>query len=275
METTTGDAPFSVDLSALESAVYCPNGIRKAAGGVVLLVHGTGSTGYESWANGPYGVYLPWAAPGFDVCWVDLPRNSLIDAQVSAEYIAYNIPLLAAKSSTGKVSIIGHSQGAGLNPQWALDFWPSIRQYVSDYIALAGDFHGTLEGPVSCLSQDLLHSGCYPSVAQQTAGSKYLEAQNERGGSALVTTTSIYTRYDDVIQPEVVNPTSVLPGAANLALQDPAYTQTLTCVVLCTKLITLLFSSTLQPMLSHMTLSLMTDRLQPLVLTRSNIAVLL
>lgn len=59
-------------------------------------------------------------------------------------YIAYNIPLLAKKSATSKLTLIGHSQGAGLTPQWALDFWPSTRAYVSAYVAIAGMFHGTL-----------------------------------------------------------------------------------------------------------------------------------
>ncbi|KAF8313460.1 alpha/beta-hydrolase [Clavulina sp. PMI_390] len=217
----TGDAPFSVDSTTLASSITCPRGIQGAAGGVVLLVHGTGLTGNESWAKGPYNLYLPYASPGFDVCWIDLPQMALGDAQVSAEYIAYNIPVLAAQSKTGKVAAIAHSQGAGLNVQWALDFWPSTRAYVSDYIALAPDFHGTIEGPFSCVSEDLLAGGCHYSVLQQTVGSKYLNAQNMRGGSALVATSSLFTRYDDVIQNELgPNATSILPGASNIALQD-------------------------------------------------------
>ena len=35
--------------------------------------------------------------------------------------------------------------GAGINPQHALTYWPSIRPLVTNYIALAGDFHGTIE----------------------------------------------------------------------------------------------------------------------------------
>ncbi|KAL8283829.1 hypothetical protein RQP46_005261 [Phenoliferia psychrophenolica] len=74
---------------------------------------------------------------------IDLPGRSLVDAQISAEYVAYGVQYLAPKSVTGKVSIIGHSQGGGLNPQWALTFWPSIQPLVSNYISLAGDFQGT------------------------------------------------------------------------------------------------------------------------------------
>ena len=43
-----------------------------------------------------------------------IPERSLGDAQVNAEYVAYNIQDLAAKSSTGKVYVIGHSQGVSI-----------------------------------------------------------------------------------------------------------------------------------------------------------------
>lgn len=106
------------------------------------------------------------------------------DAQITAEYIAYAIPYLvrralhslpslpftkpslctqAKQSATGQMSIVGHSQGAGLNPQWALLFWPSTRAYVEDYVGLAADFHGTAEGPLACVALDLLEGGCEAS----------------------------------------------------------------------------------------------------------------
>jgi hypothetical protein len=66
----------------------------------------------------------------------------------------------------------------------------------------------------------LLQGGCEPSVLQQSVGSNYLKAQNNgAGGSALVPTTSIYTIFDDIIQPEIINPTSDLPGATVLRMQ--------------------------------------------------------
>jgi hypothetical protein len=84
--------------------------------------------------------------------------------QVNAEYIAYNIKVLAQKSSTKKVFLVGHSQG-NINIQWALDFWPSMRQYVSGFSSIAGDFHGELllgnippneSEPLSDLQADIL-----------------------------------------------------------------------------------------------------------------------
>lgn len=80
-------------------------------------------------------------SPGYDIAWFNSPTRSLGDAQITAEYIAYNIKALAAKSKTGKVFVVSHSQG-GINVQWALAFFPSTRQYISGFSSLAGDFKG-------------------------------------------------------------------------------------------------------------------------------------
>ncbi|WRT65296.1 uncharacterized protein IL334_002239 [Kwoniella shivajii] len=222
--SASGDAPYSLSCSALASVITFPNGFQNKAGGIVFLVHGTGSTGSETWSTGPYNTILPNKGIGYDIAWFTSPTRSLGDAQVNAEYIAYNIKALAQKSRTGKVFIIGHSQG-NINIQWALEFWPSMRQYVSGFASLAGDFHGTAEGPLLCTGQDLLQGGCEPSVLQQSVGSHYLAAQNAQGGAALVTTTSLYTLEDDIIQPEVINPTSDIPGATVISVQQacPTY----------------------------------------------------
>jgi hypothetical protein len=160
--------------------------------------------------------------PGYDIAWITIPYRSLKDSQVTSEYVAYNIQRLAAMSATKKIFVIGHSQG-NINIQWALAFWPSVRQHVTGFISLAGDFHGTAEGPLLCTTQNILQGGCSPSVFQQSVGSNYLAAQNAIGGSALVPTTSIYTIFDDIIQPEIINPTSELPGAVNLRIQGPFF----------------------------------------------------
>jgi hypothetical protein len=79
---------------------------------------------------------------------------------------------------------------------------------------------GTAEGPLVCLPQMILQGGCGPSVIQQTVGSKYLKAHNRRGGSALIPTLSVYTITDDIIQPEIIKPTSALPGATVASVQE-------------------------------------------------------
>ena len=50
-----GDAPYTVNANTLASALTCPNGNPTKAAPPVLLVHGTGSTGQESWGDG----YVP------------------------------------------------------------------------------------------------------------------------------------------------------------------------------------------------------------------------
>jgi len=166
-------------------------------------------------------LYLPTMQPSFDVCWIDLPQRSLGDAQVSAEYVALGILSLAKKSTTGKVSIIGDSQGGGLHPQWALLWFPSIRPFVSAYIALAPDFHGTLI-TAACPAQTILLGGCQQSYWQQWAYSNYIRAQNIEGYKELVPTTSIYTLSDELVIPDS-GPffSSRLENAAVIALQDP------------------------------------------------------
>lgn len=52
----------------MEAAISCPGGINSLD--IVFLVHGTGSTGAESWKNGPYNILLPSTGDGFDICWV-------------------------------------------------------------------------------------------------------------------------------------------------------------------------------------------------------------
>ncbi|GAA5913051.1 hypothetical protein JCM6882_005548 [Rhodosporidiobolus microsporus] len=208
---------YSKPCSTYASALTCPNGIQGKKNGVVLLVHGTGSTGPETWGNGPYLKLLP--DEGFDVCYVTLPNRSLGDIQTTSEYIAYLIHLLAPQSATGKVGLVTHSQG-GLNAQFALDFWPEMRALTSSFVALAAPFRGTAEGVPACLVLGLVTGGCNPSVIQQTVGSQFLDALNARGNVALVPTTSIYTAYDDVIQPELILPTSRLSGAEVVRLQD-------------------------------------------------------
>lgn len=179
-----GDATYSQTCAALAQPIVCPTGFTGAKNGcadvpqaaltalsIVLLVHGTGSTGNESWAQGPYVALLPKRA-AVDVCYTSLPYRSLGDAQVSAEYVAYAISSLAPKSKTGKVTAIGHSQGGGFNVQFALLYWPSTRKLVSNCsssllarahsadIALSGDFKGTaLTGPLVCAALRLAEGG--------------------------------------------------------------------------------------------------------------------
>lgn len=50
-----GDAPYTVSPATLAAALTCPNGNPTQSSPPVLLVHGTTSTGKESWGDG----YVP------------------------------------------------------------------------------------------------------------------------------------------------------------------------------------------------------------------------
>ncbi|KAK4693884.1 hypothetical protein P7C70_g8845, partial [Phenoliferia sp. Uapishka_3] len=227
--TTFPDAPFVVDPADVQAAITCPKGQGKSAGGTVLLVHGTGSTGSESFGTSPYIRDLPSAGNGFDVCFIDLPGRSIVDAQISGEFVAFvkylprSVLMLAKEVANSKAIQLMAPQS--FNPQWALVFWPSTQALVSNYVALAPDFKGTIEGAIfSRVAAELCSDtgsgvlGCnalkLPTV-QNTVG-------NGGGGQALVKTTAIFTVYDNVVQPEsgpIVS--SDLQGATVMALQSP------------------------------------------------------
>ncbi|KAL8276420.1 hypothetical protein RQP46_011172 [Phenoliferia psychrophenolica] len=79
------------------------------------------------------------------------------------------------------------------NAAWALTFWPSTQALVQNYVALAPDFTGTVVNAIG----------------------------NGGGGQALVKTTAIFTRTDEVVQPEVgPKISSDLEGATVTPLQD-------------------------------------------------------
>lgn len=50
-----GDAPYTVSTATLAAALTCPSGNPTKSSPPVLLVHGTGSTGEQSWGDG----YVP------------------------------------------------------------------------------------------------------------------------------------------------------------------------------------------------------------------------
>ncbi|KZP08933.1 hypothetical protein FIBSPDRAFT_1052105, partial [Athelia psychrophila] len=96
------DAPFSLDKTSLPEShrvVYLNSPVSFT--GIILLISGTTVSGGDEWPGTPYWEYLPYESPGYDICWFNNPSKGLGDAQLSSEYIAYNVPLLAKKSATG------------------------------------------------------------------------------------------------------------------------------------------------------------------------------
>lgn len=218
----TEDAPYTDSAAKMQAAIECPNGIGKGKNGAVLLVPGTTLNGKDSFEQGPFNQLLP--KEGFDVCWVSPPNRQMADSQVSGEYVAYAINYVADRSSTKKVKVLGHSQGGGLSIPWATIFFPSARRKVASFVGLAPDFHGTTLLPYpGCVLEKIASGGkgCSPAILQQERGSMFLQAQSHFLTSAIVPTTSIWTRTDEVVIPQFgPNPSSKLAGAVLFPLQD-------------------------------------------------------
>ncbi|KAJ5229724.1 hypothetical protein N7489_010432 [Penicillium chrysogenum] len=191
------DAPYDIPEERLRSAIYIPPAFSYGENNKipVLLVPGTadpaGSTYYFSYAK------LFTANPHTDPVWVNIPENSLGDIQSNAEYVAYAINYISALSQR-PIGVLTWSQGS-IDVQWALKYWPSTRAAVSDFMAVSGDFHGTLLATLCVFAKPF----CSPAVQQQAYDTRFIRALRGGGGdSAFVPTTSVYSGDDFIVQPQ-------------------------------------------------------------------------
>ena len=211
--TFDGDAPYTVDIYRLAAALTCPNGNPTKSSPPVLLVHGTGSTGEETWGDG----YVPaLLAKGYTACYVTLPGRSMGDMQVSAEYVAYGLHMTSYLAGGAQTAVLSHSQG-GPNTQWALRFWPSTRNVTRAFVALSPDFTG-IDLLDSKLSNICVGDLCQASIWQQSSGSHYYDAMHDDTFEELVPTTAIWSQFDGVVNPPQEN--AQLPSAMVLSVQD-------------------------------------------------------
>jgi len=98
--------------------------------------------------------------------------------------------------------------------QWALKYWPSTRPVVEDFVAVSGDIHGTDIASAIEPVQGLVPLP--PSIIQQEYNSEFIATlRNPDGASALVTTTSVYSATDEVVQPQQGTNASAFFGSAN------------------------------------------------------------
>ncbi|KAF2754501.1 alpha/beta-hydrolase [Pseudovirgaria hyperparasitica] len=135
-----------------------------------------------------------------DPVYLNLPGQNLADIQGAAEYTAYAINYISAISNNVNVSTISWSAGS-LDSQWAFKYWPSTRSRVSDAIRLSADLHGTVFARLLC--PGFTTPGCTPAIAQQEYDSKFINVLRANGGdSAYVPTTSIYSIFDEIVQPQ-------------------------------------------------------------------------
>lgn len=195
----SNDATYSIPEERLRAAIHIPESFAYGKSGKkpVILVPGTaipaGMTYHFSFSQ------LDEALAEADVVWVNIPQASLNDAQTNGEYVAYAINYVSAISSNSNVAAISWSQG-GLDVQWALKYWPSTRDVAEDFIAISPDFHGTDLRLLVCPLLDPL--ACTPSIWQQGPETEFIRTLRADGGdSAYVPTTTVYSSFDEIIQP--------------------------------------------------------------------------
>ena len=192
------DAPYSLTDTQLREVIYIPSGFTYGQKPPTILVPGTGNTGYETFSAN----YIPLLAgvSYADPVWLNIPGNLLQDAQINAEYVAYAINYISGISNNLNVSVLAWSQG-NLDTQWAFKYWPSTRSVVSDFVSFSPDFHGTELAYILCPYFPQLP--CDPSIIQQEYNSNFVDRLRQNGGdSAYVPTTTIYSIFDEIVQPQ-------------------------------------------------------------------------
>ena len=205
------DGPaLETDPALLGRAVRCPVSFS-GAHEPVLFVHGTAGRPEDHWALG-YQKILP--DQGFDVCTVRLPHFALEDIQVATEYVVHAVRVIA-QASGKKVDVIGYSQG-GLEPRWAVKYWPDVQAAVDDLVTLATPHHGTATADASCAG-----GSCDEAVWQMAQASDFVGNLNA-GDETLsgIDYTSIYSVHDELVQPAAPVATAALDGASNILIQD-------------------------------------------------------
>lgn len=199
----------------LAAALHCPPSLRGLERDPVLLVQGTVMDGPSNWSWN-YLVALP--AAGVATCYVELPDYALGDVQVAAEYVVAAVRTMNQLSGR-RVAVIGYSQG-GLEPRWALRWWPDLRALVSDSISLASTHHGTttIDAGMLCAT------ACAPAIWQQRTDSRLLAALNAGSETfAPVDYTAIHTTADMTVLPQPAASSLRSDGGArvtNVGLQE-------------------------------------------------------
>jgi hypothetical protein len=207
------DPPLTVPEAKLAAAPHCHGKLRGAKRQPIMLVTGTGATGDEAYAIGK-GAFDAYGHP---VCTVNYPAFTTADIQVSVQYLVHAIRAMERQAGR-PIAVIGISQG-GLLPRFALTYWPSLREKVTDVVAAAGTQHGTtLFDPAACAA-----SGCAPALWQQAAGSRLLAALNAQPDETPGPTawTTVRSTTDESVTPQTgPHPTSALKGATNVVIQS-------------------------------------------------------
>ncbi|KAL4933630.1 putative lipase [Aspergillus undulatus] len=125
-----------------------------------------------------------------DVVWANIPGTSLADVQVTSEYIG------------------------NLNTQWLFKYWPTTREVVDNFIAISPDFRGTVIADSVCPL--LTGIFCTPALFQQRYKTESIDVLRADGSdvdgsdSAYVPTTTLYSIFDEIVQPQSGTNTSAI-----------------------------------------------------------------
>ena len=219
LDAIAGEPPLETSPDQLAKALQCTDYTHPDKP-PVLLVHGTFTAGFEQYE----WTYIPLLVErGFDVCTITYPDRGFGDMQISAEYVVYALRRMRAESGR-KVAMIGHSQGA-LMPRWALKFWPSARNAVSDFVLQAGPNHGTTVGSAFFVLPFTV--GQPESIYQFDPDSQFVTTVNQGDETpGDIDYSNLYTQFDELVQPVTPIPTAALdwqannPKVANILLQD-------------------------------------------------------
>ncbi|KAL9618475.1 MAG: hypothetical protein Q9160_006794 [Pyrenula sp. 1 TL-2023] len=203
------DAPYSVSEATLRGAIHIPPTFKFGSAGVpTVLFPGTASTGATYFYDTGYATLLKNTGK-VDPVWINVPGNLLGDAQVNAEYAAYAVNYISAVSKNKKVAVVAWSQG-NIDAQWAYKYWPSVRSTTVDHIAISPDYHG------STVSFGATTGPQAPALLQQKYNANFIRTLRNRGGdSALVPTTTLFSAFDEVVQPQSGTNASAFLGNAN------------------------------------------------------------
>jgi triacylglycerol lipase len=221
-ETAAEDPPFSIDAERARAESVACTAFADAPADVdaVVLVHGTGTSGPEEYG---WNYVLRLTEERIPHCVLTYPERGFGDMQVSAEYVVVAVHEAAAISPSGRVDLVGHSQGATM-PRWAVKYWPSVQALVDDFVLHAGPNHGTIvaDEPVApaLVGTPLQPLGARPPVLWQfrtdSDFNRYLNHGDETPGD--IDYTSIYAYTDELVQPSGPNG----PATAALHVDDPA-----------------------------------------------------
>lgn len=198
------DAPYSRSEAELRSKIYIPPTFTYGEKKPVILVPGTGSEAGTQYATN-FGKIL--ADTDFaDPVYLNIPHHTLDDIQTNAEYVAYATNYINGITGNRNVSVLGWSQ-ASVSTRWAHKYWPSTRLVTSANVNLSPDFHGTVLAYLLCPGVPDLSVPCPPAVLQQEYTSTFIATLRDNGGdSPYVPLTSIYSLFDEIVQPRGYGP---------------------------------------------------------------------